>query len=258
MRKRQRQSHVDATHRHRYISTSTARETAVIKTLGLLGGMSWESTIPYYRLINEAVRARLGGLHSAKILLVSVDFAEIEALMRADRWDEAGEVLGRSAIVLERAGADALVLCTNTLHKVAPAIERAITIPLLHILDPTAAAVKRAGLSKVGLLATGFTMEGAFYSDRLRQHGLDVIVPGPTDRAVVHRIIFEELCLGRVLDASRRTFQEVIARLGAEGAQGIVLGCTEIAMLISPSDTALPVFDTTALHAAHVAVWALA
>lgn len=229
-----------------------------MKTLGLLGGMSWESTVPYYRLINEAVKARLGGLHSAKILLASVDFAEVEVLMRTDRWDEAGALLGRSAAVLERAGADALVLCTNTLHKVAPAIELAVSVPLLHILDPTAAAVKRAGVSKVGLLATGFTMEAAFYVDRLRQHGLDVIVPGAEDRNAVHRIIFEELCLGQVRDASRRTYQDVIIRLAAAGAQAVILGCTEIAMLLSPADSALPVFDTTALHAAHAAAWALA
>ena len=229
-----------------------------MKTLGLLGGMSWESTVPYYRLINEAVKARLGGLHSAKILLASVDFAEVEVLMRTDRWDEAGALLGRSAAVLERACADALVLCTNTLHKVAPAIELAVSVPLLHILDPTAAAVKRAGVSKVGLLATGFTMEAAFYVDRLRQHGLDVIVPGAEDRNAVHRIIFEELCLGQVRDASRRTYQDVIIRLAAAGAQAVILGCTEIAMLLSPADSALPVFDTTALHAAHAAAWALA
>ena len=229
-----------------------------MKTLGLLGGMSWQSTIPYYRLINEAVAARLGGLHSAKILLASGDFAELEALMQVGRWDTAGEVLGRAAAVLEHAGAEALVVCTNTLHKVAAAIERAVEIPLLHIIDPTAAAVMRAGVSKVGLLATGFTMEADFYIERLRSHGLEVLVPDAADRRAVHRIIFEELCVGRVLDASRRTYQEVIRRLAAAGAQGLILGCTEIAMLISPSDSALPLFDTTALHAAHAAEWALA
>jgi len=229
-----------------------------MKTLGLLGGMSWESTVPYYRLINEAVKARLGGLHSAKILLASVDFGEIEPLMRSARWEEAGERLGRCAAVLERGGAHALVLCTNTLHKVAPAIERAVTIPLLHILDPTAAAVQHAGISKVGLLATAFTMEGAFYLERLRSCGLDVVVPDAADRATVHRIIFEELCRGCVLDASRRACLQVIDRLAEAGAQGIIFGCTEIAMLISPGDSPLPVFDTTALHAAHAAEWALA
>jgi len=229
-----------------------------MKTLGLLGGLSWESTVPYYRFINEAVRSRLGGLHSAKILLASVDFAEVEALMRADRWDDAGGLLAALAAVLERAGAEALVLCTNTLHKVAPAIERALTIPLLHIVDPSAAAAKRAGMSCVALLATGYTMEAAFYADRLRQHGLEVIIPESADRAHVHRIIFEELCRGKVLDESRRTYQGVIRRLAARGAEGVILGCTEIAMLISPADSALPVFDTTALHAQHAAEWALA
>jgi len=228
-----------------------------MKTLGLLGGMSWESTVPYYRLINEAVKARLGGLHSAKILLASVDFAEVEALMRADRWDDAGQLLAGSAAVLERGGAGALVLCTNTLHKVAPAIERAVAIPLLHILDPTAAAVRRAGVSRVGLLATGFTMEAAFYVERLRQHGLEVLVPGAGDRLAIHRIIFEELCLGRVLDSSRRIYRGVIDRLAADGAEAVILGCTEIAMLLSPTDSALPLFDTTAIHAAYAADWAL-
>jgi aspartate racemase len=229
-----------------------------MKTLGLLGGLSWESTVPYYRFINEAIRSRLGGLHSAKILLASVDFAEVEALMRADLWDEAGVLLARFAVVLERAGAEALLLCSNTLHKVAPAIERAVSVPLLHIVDPTAEAVKRAGVSKVGLLATGFTMEAAFYLDRLRQHGLEAIVPAAEDRAQAHRIIFEELCVGKVLDESRRTYQRVIDRLAARGAEGVILGCTELAMLISPTDSVLPAFDTTALHAEHAAAWALA
>ena len=228
-----------------------------MKTLGLLGGLSWESTVPYYRLINEAVRLRLGGLHSAKLLLASVDFADVEALMRADRWDEAGSLLARIAGVLERAGADSLVLCSNTLHKVAPAIERSVTIPLLHIVDPTGAAVKRAGVTRVGLLATGFTMEAAFYVDRLRQFALEVMIPDAEDRAQVHRIIFEELCRGKVREESRRTYQSVIDRLAARGAEGVILGCTEIAMLVSPADSTLPVFDTTALHAEHAAAWAL-
>jgi len=229
-----------------------------MKTLGLLGGMSWESTVPYYRLINEAVRDRLGGLNSAPLLLASVNFAEVEALMRADRWDDAGELLGRHAAVLERAGAEGLVLCTNTLHKVAPVIERAVRIPLLHIVEPTAAAVSQAGLTRVGLLATRFTMESAFYVDRLRAHGLEVVVPGAPDRSEVHRIIFEELCVGQVRADSRRKYQGVIERLRADGAQGIVLGCTEIAMLITPADSGLPLFDTTSLHAAYAVDWALA
>ena len=228
-----------------------------MKTLGLLGCMSWESTLPYYRLLNEAVRNRRGGLHSAKILLASVDFAELEPLMRADRWSEVGEFLGRTAAVLERAGAEGLVLCTNTLHKVAAAIEAAVSIPLLHIVDPTAAAAKRAGVTRVGLLATGFTMEGEFYAGRLRQQGLEVLIPEQSDRAEVHRIIFEELCVGRVLDESRDTYRQVIHRLATAGAQGIVLGCTEIGLLISPRDSPVPVFDTTALHADYAATWAL-
>jgi len=229
-----------------------------VRTLGLLGGMSWESTLPYYRALNERVRERLGGLHSAKMLLASVDFAEIEPLMRADRWDEAGALLGHTAAVLERGGAEGLVLCTNTLHKVAPAIEKAVSIPLLHIVEPTADAVRRKGLKTVGLLATRFTMEADFYVERLRQHGLEAVVPDASDRAEVHRVIFEELCLGKVREASRRSYQDIIRRLALAGAQGVILGCTEIAMLISPEDSPLPVFDTTALHAERAIDWALA
>ena len=228
-----------------------------MKTLGLLGGMSWESTIPYYRLINEAVRDRAGGLHSAKLLLSSVDFAPIESMMRENRWSDAGGFLGNCAAVLERAGADALVLCTNTLHKVAPAIQAATSIPLLHIVDPTAAAVKAAGIGRVGLLATRFTMEGDFYVERLRELGLDPIVPAKADRDDAHRIIFQELILGRTLEPSRRSYQEIIARLAEAGAQGVIFGCTEIGLLLKPEDSPLPVFDTTALHAAHAADWAL-
>ena len=229
-----------------------------MKTLGLLGGMSWESTIPYYRLINEAVRDRCGGLHSARLLLSSVDFAPIEILMREGHWDDAGKHLGKCAAVLERAGAEALVLCTNTLHKVAPAIEAAISIPLLHIVDPTAAAIQRAGVARIGLLATRFTMEGDFYIERLRQCGLDPIVPTKADRDEAHRIIFEELVLGRTLASSRRAYLDIIARLAADGAQGVIFGCTEISLLLKPEDSSLPVFDTTALHAAHAVDWALA
>ena len=228
-----------------------------MKTLGLLGGMSWESTLPYYRLLNEAVRDRCGGLHSAKILLASVDFAEIEALMRTGRWDEAGEFLARTAAVLEHAGAEGLLLCTNTLHKVAPAIERAVSVPLLHIVEPTALTAIRAGIARVGLLATAFTMEADFYVDRLRSHGLDVLIPDAADRAAVHRIIFDELCRGRVLDASRHVYRKVIGRLADRGAQGVILGCTEISLLIGPQDSPLPLFDTTALHAAYAVDWAL-
>ena len=221
-----------------------------MKTIGLLGGMSWESTVPYYRQINEAVKARLGGLHSARIVLYSVDFAEIERLQHAGDWDAAGAVLAAAAQALERAGADFIVLCTNTMHKVAPAIEAAVNIPLLHIADATAAAIRHAGLSRVGLLGTRFTMEQAFYRGRLEErHGIAVLVPAADDRDRVHRVIYEELCLGVVSEASRNAYREVIAALAERGAQGVILGCTEIALLISPADAAVPLFDTTELHA---------
>jgi aspartate racemase len=228
-----------------------------VKTIGLVGGMSWESTIPYYRHINEAVRSRLGGLHSARILLVSVDFHDIEALMRAERWDDVGAAMARAARVLESAGADLLVLCTNTMHRVAPAVESAVRIPLCHIVDPTADGIRRAQLSTVGLLGTRFTMEQAFYRDRLRRHGLEVLVPPPLDRETIDRIIFEELCLGRLLDESRRRYRQAIAGLVERGAQAIVLGCTEISLLIGQADSAVPLFDTTELHARAAAQWAL-
>ena len=229
-----------------------------MKTIGLLGGMSWESTLPYYRLINEQVKTRLGGLHSARLVLYSVDFHDIEQLQHAGRWDEAGVILAAAAQSLELAGADFLVLCTNTMHKVAPAIEAAVRIPFLHIADATAAAIRRAGVKKVGLLATRFTMEQDFYTGRLIQrHGIDVLVPDATDRAVVHRIIYDELCLGTVRDTSRERCREVIARLVARGAEAIVLGCTEIMLLVSAADSPVPVFDTTAIHAASAVAYAL-
>jgi len=221
-----------------------------MKVAGLLGGMSWESTIPYYRRINQAVRERLGGLHSAPLVLYSVDFEPIEVLQREGRWEEAGATLARAAVALERAGAEFLVLCTNTMHKVAPAIEAAAGIPLLHIADATATAVRRAGVGAVGLLGTRFTMEQEFYVGRLRErHGLEVLVPGPADRAEVHRVIYEELCMGEVRDASRAAYEAVIGQLVDRGAEGIILGCTEIAMLVAPGRVAVPVFDTTEIHA---------
>ncbi len=222
-----------------------------MKTIGLIGGMSWESTVPYYREINELVRLRLGGLRSARVALYSVDFADIEPLQRTARWDEAGAALARAGRAVEAAGADFLVLCTNTMHKVAPAIEAGVSIPLLHIADPTAEAVKRAGIRTVGLLGTRFTMEQDFYLGRLQsRHGLEVLVPEPEGRAVVHRVIYEELCRGVVTEESRAQYREVIDGLVRKGASGIILGCTEIAMLVSPSDSPVPVFDTTRLHAA--------
>lgn len=229
-----------------------------MKTLGLIGGMSWESTVPYYREINLAVREQLGGLHSAKIILYSVNFAEIEQLQATGQWDTAGAMLAAVGQTLERAGADALVLCTNTMHKVAAAIAAAVAIPLLHIADPTAAAIRQAGLRTVGLLGTRFTMEQDFYRQRLQdEHGLTVLVPPPADRELVHRVIYEELCLGQVLEASRASYRRVITELGEQGAQAIILGCTEISLLVQAQSSALPLFDTTALHARSAAHWAL-
>jgi aspartate racemase len=221
-----------------------------MKTIGLIGGMSWESTIPYYRLINEHVKQRLGGLHSAKLILYSVDFDEIERLQRIGDWDSAGMVLADAARSLQSGGAELLALCTNTMHKVAPAIESAVTIPLLHIADATASAVKAAGCCRVGLLGTRFTMEQSFYVGRLTgQHGLAVVIPEAEDREAVHRIIYEELCLGKVLPASRDLYRQVMANLVLRGAQAVILGCTEISLLVGDDDCAVPLFDTTAIHA---------
>ena len=229
-----------------------------MKTIGLIGGMSWESTANYYRDINERVKQRLGGLHSARILLYSVDFQEIERLQHQGRWDEAGEQLGDIARRLEGAGADVVALCTNTMHKVAPAIEAALRVPFLHIADPTAQAVKQAGIGRIGLLGTRFTMEEDFYRGRLVQrHGLDVIVPDPAERETVHRVIYDELCLGKVEERSRRAYREIIAHLVERGAEGVILGCTEIAMLVSPADSPVPLFDTTQLHAVSAVDFAL-
>jgi len=229
-----------------------------VRTIGLIGGMSWESTIPYYRQINETIRERLGGLHSAKIVLYSVDFHEIERLQHAGDWDAAGAILAEAARSLEAAGAAFLVLCTNTMHKVAAGIEAAVNIPLLHIADPTAEEIKRAGLSTVGLLGTRFTMEQAFYRDRLSErHGLRVIVPEPEDRELVHRIIYEELCLGIVKAESRAVYRNVMKSLASQGVQAIILGCTEISILVDQQDSGVPLFDTTAIHARRAAEEAL-
>lgn len=229
-----------------------------MKTIGLIGGMSWESTVPYYRVVNETVRERLGGLHSARLILYSVDFDEVERMQRHGDWDAAGALLARAARALATAGADFLVLCTNTMHLVAPAIEAAAGVPLLHIADPTADAVKAAGCTTVGLLGTRFTMEQAFYKDRLRErHGLRVLVPGAAERAEVHRVIYDELCLGRIDAGSRESYRRVMAGLVAQGAQAIILGCTEISLLVSPADASVPLFDTTALHARGAADLAL-
>ncbi len=221
-----------------------------MKTIGLIGGMSWESTVPYYRIINETVKQKLGGLHSAKLVLVSVNFHEIERMQHAGDWAAAGEAMADAARRLQAAGADFIVLCTNTMHKVADAIGRAVDIPLLHIADPTAAAIKADGHSTVGLLGTRFTMEQAFYRDRLvSEHGLNVIVPDDADRAIVHRVIYEELCLGEICDESRDEYRRIMANLVERGAQAIILGCTEISLLVSERDATVPLFDTTKLHA---------
>jgi len=228
-------------------------------TIGLLGGMSWESTVPYYRTVNEVVKARRGGLHSAKVVLVSVDFAEIERLQHAGDWDGAGDLLAGAARSLEAAGADFVVVCTNTMHKVADAIEAAVGIPLLHIADPTAAAIHAAGIRTVGLLGTRFTMEQDFYVGRLEgRHGLAVLTPPAEDRETVHRVIYDELVLGRTLEPSRAAFRRVIADLVARGAEGVILGCTEISLLVGPDDASVPLFDTTAIHATAAAELACA
>ena len=228
-----------------------------MQTIGLLGGMSWESTVPYYRVINEAVREALGGLHSARIILHSVDFHDVERLQHAGDWAQAGDLLADAARSVEAGGADFLVLCTNTMHQVAPAIARAVAIPLLHIADATADALAHAGVLRVGLLGTRFTMEQDFYRERLALHGIETIVPDAFDRTFVHRVIYDELCRGVVRDDSRASYRLIIERLAACGAQGIVLGCTEIAMLIGARDSAVPVFDTALIHAKAAAAHAL-
>ncbi|WP_160120787.1 aspartate/glutamate racemase family protein [Rhodovarius lipocyclicus] len=220
------------------------------KIIGLLGGMSWESSAEYYRIINQAVRARLGGLASARCLMWSFDFAEIEALQHAGKWDEATALLIEAARRLERGGADFALICTNTMHRMADAVQAAVAIPLLHIADPTAERIKAQGFRRVGLLGTAFTMEQDFYKGRLAaRHGLEVLVPDAADRALVHRVIYEELVQGRVEEASRQAYRAVMARLVAAGAEAIILGCTEIMLLVGEGDASVPLFDTTAIHA---------
>lgn len=221
-----------------------------MKTIGLLGGMSWESTELYYRLINEGVKAELGGLHSAKIAMVSVDFQEIEVMQHAGDWDGAGRALANSAQQIEAAGADFLLICTNTMHKVAPQVEAAIDIPLLHLADATAERIKAAGHKTVGLLGTAFTMEQDFYKGRLTdKHGLNVLVPDAEDRAVVHQIIYEELVLGIVKEESRQKYLHIMNKLHSAGAEAIIEGCTEIVLLVQQTHTEIPLFDTTTIHA---------
>ena len=230
-----------------------------MKTIGLIGGMSWESTVPYYRIINEMVKEKLGGLHSARLVLYSVDFHEVERMQQSGDWAAAGALLAEAARALQAAGADCIVVCTNTMHKVAEFIVAAVNIPLLHIADPTADAIKLAGHATVGLIGTRFTMEQDFYRDRLTtQHGLTVLTPNAPDRDVVHRIIYEELCLGKIIDESRNEYRRIMAALVLQGAQAIILGCTEISLLVDQSDASGPLFDTTYLHARGAVEWALA
>lgn len=230
-----------------------------MKTIGLLGGMSWESTVSYYQVLNREVNRRLGGLHSARILLLSVDFQEIEVLQHRGDWDRLGTMLAREARTLEAAGADFLVLCTNTMHLVAPEMEAAVGVPLLHIADATAERILGAGLNRIGLLGTRFTMEEPFYRGRLEDdHGLEVLTPSQEDRASVHRVIYEELVLGRILPKSREEYRRIVGSLKARGAQGVILGCTEIGLLLGPGDTDLPLFDTALIHAEAAAELALA
>lgn len=225
-----------------------------MRWIGLIGGMSWESSAEYYRLINEAVKQRLGGLHSAQILMASVDFAQIEAYQHNGEWDKAGSLLADIAQRLVRAGAECIVLCTNTMHKVAPVITSALPVPFIHIADATAHQIVAHGITRIGLLGTKYTMEQDFYKGRLiEQFGLEVIVPSPAERADVNHIIYDELCLGIISEESRLRYQTIMANLVAHGAQGIILGCTEITLLVGTTDTSVPVFDTTRIHA-HAAV----
>lgn len=230
-----------------------------MKVIGLLGGMSWESTALYYRILNQQVKQRLGGLHSAELVLYSVDFQRIEQLQAAGEWQQAGEILAEAARNLERAGAQFIVLCTNTMHKVAAQISAATGIPLLHIADATVRRIQQAGVRKVGLLATRFTMEQDFYRGRLQQQfGLEVITPEREDRIFVHKVIYHELCLGEINPASRRRYGEIMQQLVAQGAEAIILGCTEITLLVDATDASVPLFDTTLIHAEEAVTQALA
>ena len=227
-----------------------------MKTIGLIGGMSWESSIEYYRIINETVRDRLGGLHSAKSIMYSVDFAEIEALQHQGRWDEATEMMIAAAQNVENGGADFVIICTNTMHKMADEVQKHIRVPLLHIADATAEQIKARGLTKVGLLGTKFTMEETFYRGRLiEKHGLEVLIP--TEKEIVHRVIFDELCLGEIKPSSKEQYIDIMHHLVQRGAEGIILGCTEISLLVEDEDSQVPLFDTTKIHAVAAVEYAL-
>lgn len=228
-----------------------------MKTIGLIGGMSWESTVDYYRLVNEVVKRERGGLHSAKVILVSVDFQEIETYQFAGQWDKSAAVLIDAAKKLEAAGADFVLICTNTMHKIAEQVESAITIPLLHIAKVTGDTLIDKGIRKVGLLGTIFTMEQAFYRQEIEAKGIEVVVPNQEDRQLVSQVIYEELCLGVISEDSRRTYLRIIAELAAQGAEGVILGCTEIGLLVKQEDTLVPLFDTTQIHAERAALKSL-
>lgn len=228
-----------------------------MKTIGLIGGMSWESTVTYYKVINETVKEKLGGLHSAKCLLYSVDFEEIEACQAQGQWEESGIILAQAAQALERAGADFLVICTNTMHKVAPQIQRNVSIPLLHIAKATARQLHRQGITRVGLLGTRYTMEQDFYKEVLRQEGIQVLIPGEKDRNLVNDVIYHQLCLGIISPQSRKEYLRIIGELAEQGAQGVILGCTEIGLLVSQENTSVPLFDTTLIHGRQAALFAM-
>ena len=228
-----------------------------MKTIGLIGGMSWESTVTYYQVINETIKNQLGGLHSAKCILYSVDFDEIEKYQASGEWDKSADVLSEAAQALERAGADYIVICTNTMHKVAPEIGRRIHIPILHIADMTAAELQKQGIKKVGLLGTKYTMRQDFYKNILIEQGIEVVIPNDADVDVVNRIIYDELCLGKISEQSKDIYLDIIMKLAQDGAQGIILGRTEIGLLVRQSDTDIPLFDTTLIHAEQAALKSL-
>lgn len=228
-----------------------------MKTIGLIGGMSWESTVTYYQIINETIKERLGGFHSAKILLYSVDFAEIESYQASGAWDKSAEALAEAAERLERAGADFIVICTNTMHKVAPQMAERIRIPILHIAEATAEELNKQGVRRVALLGTKYTMTQDFYKNKLVKAGIEVLIPEAAEVETINQIIYDELCLGKILTQSKKRYLEVIDKLSARGAEGVILGCTEIGLLIGQADTALPVFDTTQIHARQAALLAL-
>ncbi|TQV76762.1 aspartate/glutamate racemase family protein [Aliikangiella marina] len=221
-----------------------------MKTIGLIGGMSWESTVSYYQLINRGIKQHLGGLHSAKLLMYSVDFAEIEALQHAGDWQKTAEILASAAQSLESGGADCVVICTNTMHKVAPQVAASVSLPLIHIADATGQKLSENSIETVGLLGTNFTMEQSFYKGRIEsEFGIQVVIPNQAERKIVHEVIYQELCLGKIEEASKREYLKIIDKLAAQGAQAVILGCTEIALLVEQADTNVPLYNTTEIHA---------